>query len=502
MRGKYLLALGGSLLMGIAGVARADANPSDSDLRAELAAVRAQLNELQAAQNEAWLDQRRTEEVKTLIRDVLADADTRASLLESGVTAGHNGKHFFLASDDGGFLLEISGQIQFRHVISSQDKEPVEDPISGEFYTVIDDQNESGFEVRRAKIQFAGHIGDPRIGYAVRLAVDHGDNSADADRIILHYDIADGVRIWGGEDKGPMLREELISSSRQLAVERSYVNELFTAGYVQGVGTIIDGEATMGVPLQIMVAMTDGFRSGESGTNVLTQGAHATGSIFDDDLGDYVDLGDRPVSKEYDQDASDFAITARVDLKIAGDWSQWDDFTAWDGEEMAIFVGAALHWEVGETGDAYNNNDFIAYTIDGSLEMNGFNLYAAFVGQSTDNDGSIYDADLGDFIAVHDHDLYGAVIQGGYQLPNTDLEPFVRYEWIDFDGTTGSDYDEINIVTVGANYYLNRHAAKFTFDLVWALDAIPLDAGGLGLQADDPKSDDQFVVRAQFQLLF
>lgn len=66
------------------------ANQHLQDLRDEVA-------QLRANQREVWLDEHRAGEIKTLIRDVLADADLRASLV---------GKKFYLASEDGGFLAD------------------------------------------------------------------------------------------------------------------------------------------------------------------------------------------------------------------------------------------------------------------------------------------------------------------------------------------------------------------------------------------------------------
>ena len=75
---KMFFAFGGALLMGIAGVATAETQ-SEAQLKAELSAVQTRLAQLEAKQSNTWLSQRRTEEIKSLISDVLADADTRAS---------------------------------------------------------------------------------------------------------------------------------------------------------------------------------------------------------------------------------------------------------------------------------------------------------------------------------------------------------------------------------------------------------------------------------------
>ena len=44
--------------------------------------------ELKAASDDDWLTERRAQEIRGLVEDVLADADTRASLLQDGMTAG------------------------------------------------------------------------------------------------------------------------------------------------------------------------------------------------------------------------------------------------------------------------------------------------------------------------------------------------------------------------------------------------------------------------------
>lgn len=93
----------------------------------------------------------------------------------------------------------------------------------------------------------------------------------------------------------------------------------------------------------------------------------------------------------------------------------------------------------------------------------------------------------------------------GDVIPNSGWEPFVRWEYLDLDDAVndGSNtYDDLNLLTVGVNRYFNQHAAKFTLGVVFALDAVPITSGGLGLRADNPNIDDQTVVRAQCQLTF
>jgi len=491
---RYILIFAG-LALTFVGIAQA-AEPTGTGV--QIQALQAQITELEAkqarfeaSQNQDWLNDRRAEEVKALIREVLADAETRASLLESHMLAGHNGNHFFLQSSDGGFLMEISGQIQLRYNWNSRDG--VRESIRA---AVADDGSEFGMEARRTKIQFAGHIADPRIQYALQLSVNSANNAVTADKIVVGYQLTDSIFIAGGEDKGPFLREETTSSAHQLAAERSYVSEFFTLDKVQGVFLTWHDPDVMNDMFQGRLSINDGLRSGDGGTTVnpMTQ--------LDDFLAqDAATMGDRATDKTFDDDATDFAVTARLDARLAGDWAQMDDFTSWSGEDMGLFLGGAIHWENGETGDAFNNNDFFMWTVDSSVEYNGWSLFGAVTGMHTDNNGI-------DGGTTRDFDLFGFVVQGAYNIDMGDnsLEPFVRYEHIDFDNSVTdagiNTEDDVAIITFGANYYLDRHNAKFTLDVVWALDPVPFGQGGQALIADVTDEDSQVALRAQFQLLF
>ena len=80
--------------------------------RGELQALRREISQLRATQGHTWLSPRRSEEVKSLIREVLSDANARISLLEGGITSDHNGKKFFLSNEDGSALMTVQGHIQ------------------------------------------------------------------------------------------------------------------------------------------------------------------------------------------------------------------------------------------------------------------------------------------------------------------------------------------------------------------------------------------------------
>ena len=135
-----------------------DQSRTIEELRGMVNSLQHEVDDLKAASNDNWLTQKRAEEVRGLVQDVLADADTRASLLENGVTAGWD-KGFFIGSADGNWRLNIGGQIQVRFVYNFQDNSPTDD-------------NRSGFEIRRAKLILTGNVVDPSWTYDVQLNAD------------------------------------------------------------------------------------------------------------------------------------------------------------------------------------------------------------------------------------------------------------------------------------------------------------------------------------------
>ncbi len=447
-RCKFALTMGGALAMGLAGVANAD-----EALRSEVAQLRQQVAELKGQQNSSWLDQRRAEEVKALIGEVLADADTRASLMADGMVAGHNGTNFFLASPDGGFRLNLSGGIQFRYLLNIENGEGSQDG------------QDEGFQVRRVRLGFDGHVtAGRRWDYELVLSHEQGaDDDADATFGVVSIidakvgtQITDNIRVDAGKFKLPFSREELISYKRSLAVERSLVHDVFSLERAE----------------QIQI----GYKS----DLFLVRG-----SISDGAKSEYSEIG---------ADSVEIALTARVDVRLMGDWKQAADSTSWQGEATALFLGGAVHYQAGDgaNGGVFSDTNVFAWTVDALFETHGFGVMGSVFGAHFD-DGTL------------DGDSYGLVLDVSYNI-NDKIQPFGRFEYIDID-TPGLD-GEAFALTFGFNYFFKGHNAKFTADMVWIVDS-DLGAGagvgtspGHGFSVVDIHEEDSIVFRFQFQLLF
>ena len=109
-----------ALTVSSASFADTTAEANNNDLKAKVAELEAQMAQMRAKQNDNWLTEQRADEIRGLVQDVLADADTRASLLAQGMSAGYD-DGFVLSSADGNFLLRINGQLQVRWVYSNSD---------------------------------------------------------------------------------------------------------------------------------------------------------------------------------------------------------------------------------------------------------------------------------------------------------------------------------------------------------------------------------------------
>lgn len=417
--------------------------PSDvTALQERVVALEEQIEVLTGQPQGGWLTQDE-EAMRALVNEVLLETEGRTNWRQGGAVAGHDGR-FFLASPDGNFRLNVGGQLQVRYVYNQFD----DNDVAGA------DGSRGGFENRRTKLTFDGHVFDPTVEYTIQGRFDFDGGLFALEDAIIGKEFGNGWQARLGQFKVPFLREELVSSKRQLAVERSLINAQFTGGRSQGVE--FANEA--GDNFRYMVMFSDGF--GAANTAAVTP------------------------------DVSEWAFTGRVEALLAGDdWNQFRDFTSFqDEDEFAFMLGGAAHAEEGEHGTPVMEAFFWTWTVDGSAEWGGANLYGAFIGRHVDTDGGA------------DTDDYGAVVQGGWFLQE-DVELFGRYEWGDLE--TGGD-SEINVVTVGFNKYWEQHALKWTTDFGYAFDEItaPWASAGAGWRTDAGGEDGQWVVRSQVQLLF
>ncbi len=410
--------------------------------------------------------------------ELSADAAARTSQLQGG-TAGNDG-FFYIGDGTGNYRLNMSGLLQYRYTINLRDDQPAN--AGGG----TDDDTTIGFSIPRGQLRWHGNIVNPNWKFRIQ------GEFAESGGLTLQYaygqydfENMEGGFIRWGQFKLPILSEELVAPEFQLAAERSVVNEFFSQQYSQGImfGYMSDSFA-------VHAAFSDGVGSGNTAFN---------GNLLAGTAG----AGSRGAE-------ADYALTIRADVKLEGDWDRFDDFTSWRGDDLAARVGGAFHWEsAGDTNPsiaAGGDYEMYMYTVDGSVEGNGWNLYAAFVGAHSES-------------GAFEADDYGAIVQGGVFLAEQ-WELFGRWDALFIDDSTiaaGADSD-LHFLTFGVNYYFvpMSHAAKFTLDTVWSLNntAGPTGArstvAGAGSVLPDARltqllgdgDDGEFVLRAQIGIAF
>jgi len=440
--------LAGASALTLTGVSVADTH-GEVSTDARIAALEAEVSRLRG---EGDLHEHRAAEIRAMVHDVLADADTRASLLSQGMTAGYDGG-FMIGSSDGNFQLKLTGQVQTRFVLNK---------IRGSGLS-SSDKTDWGVEMRRTKVQFAGHVVDPSWRYQVRGAFNRGaDNGAfELEDAFIEKRLDGGWAVRFGQFKAPFLREELVSSGRQLAVERSLLNERYNQDYSRGV--------------QVGYSQ-DQFRLWA----MLNTGHGADQTAWAGDLGNTRYGSALGADRE-------FGISARVEFLAAGNWNQFGDFISAPGSEYGAMIGAAVAYD--HDGDGPGNNDnsdnVFAATIDATIKGDAWALYAAGIYYGFDGPTS--------------RDEYGFLIQGSYAF-NADWDVFARYEWADTD-IGGAE--KLSVITVGVNRYFAKHQVKWTTDIGYSLNEIEntFASGGAGWRTDQG-DDGQIVFRSQLQLLF
>ena len=412
--------------------------------------MQGEIDTLRAHLGENWLTEQRAEEIKSLVADVLADADSRASLVQDGLTAGWD-DHFFLASPDDRFRLQIEGLMQFRYVWNYHNQA---------------DRYLAGFENTRTRLGLSGHVFNRDLTYGISgefLRAGGFQNLFDA---WIRYQLDENFSVRFGQFKIPFNREELVRPQHQLVVERSLINEAHNIGRSQG------------------VALTY-----QTNANKLTFMVHDAAT---DNVGGFVGgTGQNTPALSPD---TEFAIAARYERLVAGTWEQFRDFTSPPGEPFGLLLGIAGHWQKGEFGTPFapfrDEDRWFGVAVDASAEYGGANWF-----------GSVTYHYIDDVFAGQVHSL-GLVVQAGAFF-SPKFEAFARFEYglIEFDVTELSD---LYLLTLGGNYYFDGHDVKLTADIGFGVSQVeglwPDDLPGWRTDADG--AEPQVVIRIQFQLLF
>ena len=486
--------------------------------------LRSEVRQLRAEDDDEWLDEERAAQIRGIVTDVLADAETRTSLQDAGLTAGYS-DGFFIASPDGAFTFKVQGLLQTRFVWSHLGG----NPAIANFPNEIDvKQDRTGWEVPAAQLTFSGTLWDAAVEYMVRGGFENnaeyalqaqsygGNGFGNAQAVGTagsgsgNFSLLDAwARInfsqdWAfrvGQFKLPFDREFLIYDAYLTAASRSVLSNILSTGYSQGVELEYFGEA-----FRWKLALSDGGTDNVGGRFVSL-------------------VGSEPLNTPYYVEQADWAVTSRIEFKLDGLWEDFRGMTSPRGDEFGLLVGAAVHYQQGKpwysqgvvppasTGDDYNK--WFGFTADVTAKFGGASLFGSFYFANMSAKAAEFGTNsAGGFGALNaanagSINTLGFMLQGAVYVAD-DIELFAQYEYGNTSGPKTlldqnaifNNPSDLSLLTVGVNYFFRGQNAKWTTDLGFTFDKVSYFWAdpSYGLRAND--STGQLLFRTQWQLFF
>jgi hypothetical protein len=438
-KSRIFAAVAGTLALGAA----AWAEPSQQD---QIDALRAEVAELRANQAQD------TKVLAATIDSVLRDAERRSQLMAAGDMGAGWDNGFYIRGNN--WEVKPGAHFQFRGVADFREDDDDDDLVDD-----ISDDTESGFEIRRMKFSLEGYAVTKNLTYSFVWATHREGGGVTLEDAVVKYMFADLWALRAGQYKDPVNHEELVSSKKQLAADRSLLNELLGGGILdrtQGV-SLVYGDYDANTPIYAELMLHDGLNQ------------------------DNTDFTDHTF---------EWGVSGRAEFKASGDWKNYSDFSAMKTKDNLLVFGGGFDWSDAEDGDV------VTGALDVQFETGQLGLFGALIVRNIDEELLGTDDDMTD---------WGALVQAGW-LFNPSWELFGRYDVTIFDEDVINDEDTFHEFTVGLNYFLGDngsagHRAKITVDLTWLPNSAPSSETGLGILGSGSDDDSEFVLRGQFQLV-
>lgn len=393
------------------------------------------------------------DEVRRIVAEMLADAETRTSL--SAETAGYDGR-FFLADPATGFRLTFTGEYQMRYLASFDASESDDDSED-------DADIKEGFQLHNVRLDFRGSTHDRRFGFRVMPAYSRAEDTMNV--LDAYSDIRAGdwtLRI--GQYALPFTRDFFaLSPMRQVAADRPLTDYIFRLNRSQGVMAFRSWERIRGY-----LSCSDGSRA------------------LNTDI-------DNP-------NEADVAFTGRVEGRLLdGEWKQFDAAFVQPDIAPDLLIGGAAHWQndgrTGAPATFTGETDLSTATIDLSWQTAGWTAACAGYWRMIDGDG---DQSVTD---------WGFMAHAAVQVSNH-FDLFVRYSqvWPDPDRSGGSS--DFPVLEFGTNWALipGSQVARATAQILWCPEpqedaaSIVAPNDSIGILADADGGQLTFLL--QFQLVF
>ena len=451
--------------------------------------------DLTAGQGVDWLTEQRSESIRGIVQDVLADADTRSNLQGNGATSGYN-DGFFIRSSDGQWSMRFNGVFQQRWNVGHQSGSAggvtrtypgigtvvlpanTSNPVSGDYNTAF------GFETTRMVSQISGTMPgntffDARLEYSpyggggfttdisspanwVINGAGTPANPYTLDYLGSHHGggVTDGPLEWAyagwhinddwsvriGRQKFQVTRSFIVNAEDQQAIERS------ASSYYWATSTITNGIKFVGDLDNTRANVMIGNGSASSGSN-----------------------------DSWLSNGHGWGVSGRMEFLLSGEWKQFDRIGTSPGAEEGVLLGIGSGYL--QNGDQSQSNWLVSSDLSYQSDR-GWNLYGSITAGDNNNGlgselNNMVNTSLGitTFNGFQDNDGTSVGFEigaGAYITEKTEL--YTRWQWLSPGiaagdnplSLAGNPSSKLNMLTLGVNHYLVNPQVKLSLDWTWS----------------------------------
>lgn len=325
---------------------------------------------------------------------------------EKKLEAGYN-RGFFIQSSDEKWKLIITGYTQF---LFSFERE------GGE--------NDFGFQIRRARLSFAGNLGLKSLTYRVQIDLAKFKTELLLDAWLNYKIYHDDVAVMVGQFDVPWIRQNIISSGNQQFVDRS----LATVDFTNIIETDSDGDG-----------IADKFTRNGRDVGIQVHGK-PFGNKMEYQAGIFNGSGTNTANLD-----NGFLYMGRAVYNIKGD-AGYEEGDYDNTEHPAVFFGASGNYNSRDI----TNDKALQFGTETGLKYRGFSAVGEF----------FYRKKMPNDTALSNENDYGYYAQAGYFAVPKRLEVAVRASQVFYDGFFNDQAE----FAIGINGYLYKKNVKLQTD--------------------------------------
>lgn len=451
----------------------------------------AQLQAQLAAETATDAEAQRTAAMRRQIREILSEQEFRESLMPAVLAAGYD-RGFYIATTDERFRLRVSGGVQFRWTHADIGRR------NRYRRPRLERDDRTGFDLRRVRLTFSGHVYSKDLTYYIQLRADSPDGYDVSIRdAYFNYRFADEFQLRAGVFKVAATLSRTTSSMAMQFPERPLINEIFE--FSRGLGVRLWGRL-LNKRLDYFVDVVNQFNSysGRTITNDPAEldnnpglAARLVWHALGDDPGR--DLAGEPDIEFHESPALDFAF-----------------HYAFNNDEGDRRTTRVPFPRTRRPGGAVGG--FGATTTNG-MQLHQFGLAYAFKWQGFSTRGEYFlrlldprrtsEAPLTPWYRLTGQDdmtdQHGAYVQAGYFLPIPGFERKIEAVGrVGAVSTRASRREAAWEYTGGLNYYIQGDRVKLQTDVTKITEA-PISSPSVGVPNIN---DSPLIVRVQLQVVF